>query len=67
LIIKIKSFIYFFHSDEIGIKDAVNYPHRYLDSLDGTTNASNQKMPKHNTTSPGIAVKKKRQWWLQQS
>ena len=51
-----------FHSDEIGIKDAVNYPHRYLEPVCEPQNALNQNARNINTIKPGIAEKRNDKW-----
>ena len=53
---------FIFYSDEIGIKDAVNYPHRYVESVCEPQNALNQNAKKINTIKPGIAVKRNDKW-----
>ena len=51
-----------FDSDEIGISEAVNAPHRYLDSVCESQNAHNQNAKKITTTKPGIAEKRNDRW-----
>lgn len=51
-----------FYSDEIGIRDAVNYPHTYLDPVCESQNALNQNAKSINTIKPGIAVKRNDKW-----
>lgn len=51
-----------FYSDEIGIKDAVNYPHRYLEPVCEPQNALNQNAKSIVTINPGIAVKRNDKW-----
>jgi hypothetical protein len=53
---------FIFHSDEIGIKDAVNYPHRYLEPVCEPQNALNQNARNINTIKPGIAEKRNDKW-----
>lgn len=53
---------FIFHSDEIGIKDAVNYPHRYLETVCEPQNALNQNAKNINTIKPGIAEKRNDKW-----
>ncbi|RTY67064.1 hypothetical protein [Flavobacterium sp. LB2P53] len=53
---------FIFHSDEIGIKDAVNYPHTYLDPVCESQNALNQNAKSINTIKPGIAEKRSDKW-----
>ena len=51
-----------FYSDEIGIRDAVNYPHTYLDPVCESQNALNQNAKSINTIKPGIAEKRNDKW-----
>jgi len=59
--IKSKATFVFF-SDEIGIKDAVNYPHRYLETVCDPQNALNQNAKSIITINPGIAEKRNDKW-----
>jgi hypothetical protein len=53
---------FIFHSDEIGIKDAVNYPHRSILPVCEPQNALNQNAKNINTITPGIAEKSNDKW-----
>lgn len=53
---------FIFHSDEIGIKDAVNYPHRSILPVCEPQNALNQNARNINTIKPGIAEKSNDKW-----
>lgn len=53
---------FIFYSDEVGIKDAVNYPHRYLEPVCEPQNALNQNAKSITTIKPGIAEKRNNQW-----
>lgn len=53
---------FIFYSDEVGIKDAVNYPHRYLEPVCEPQNALNQNAKSIVTINPGIAVKRNDKW-----
>lgn len=53
---------FIFHSDEVGIRDAVNYPHTYIDPVCESQNALNQNARNINTIKPGIAEKRNDKW-----
>ena len=54
--------IFVFDSDEIGISEAVNTPHRYLDGVCEIENARNPNAKKIVTTTPGTAEKRNDKW-----
>lgn len=53
---------FIFYSDEIGIKDAVNYPHRSILPVCEPQNALNQNAKSIITINPGIAEKRNDKW-----
>lgn len=53
---------FIFASDDIGISEAVNSPHRYLDPICEAQNARNQNAKKITTIVPGVAEKRGDKW-----